>query len=274
LSRSVRVTGMSGAGNDFLVVGHEEALKLDCDLGVWVRRVCARGLSLGVDGVVFVERRDTDRIEVRFVNPDGSSAFCGNGSRCAARYAYLEGLAGRNMVLVTDAGEITAQVRDDTVRLELPAPLDHGEREVDCAGRTHRGRFVTAGIPHFVIFVDDPATAPLETWGPALRRHAIFGPAGTNVNLAAIEGARLRLRTWERGVERETLCCGSGAVAAALAARLRGLPERLEVRPSGGISVHVELPGPATAPERAVLEGEARVLFRGDVDPEAWEWSG
>jgi diaminopimelate epimerase len=94
------------------------------------------------------------------------------------------------------------------------------------------------------------------------------------VNLAAVDGARVRLRTWERGVERETLCCGSGAVAAALAARIRGAPERLEVWPRGGIPVRVELPGSAATPEHAVLEGEARVLFRGEVDPEAWEWPG
>ena len=127
---------------------------------------------------------------------------------------------------------------------------------------------------HFVVFVEDPAAAPLESWGPALRRHPVFGSAGTNVNLVAVDGACLRLRTWERGVERETLCCGSGAVAAALAARLRGAPERLEVWPSGGIPVRVELPGSAAAPEYAALEGEARVLFRGEVDREAWEWPG
>jgi diaminopimelate epimerase len=274
LNSPVRVTGMSGAGNDFLVVGPDAAAKLGDDHAGWVRRVCARGLSLGADGVVFVEVQDTDRIGVRFVNPDGSSAFCGNGSRCAARYAFLERMAGSRMVLATDAGEIPAEVTDSTVRLELPAPVDHGQREIACAGGTHRGRFVTAGIPHFVVFVDDPAAAPLETWGPALRRHEEFGPAGTNVNLVAVDGATLRLRTWERGVERETLCCGSGAVAAALAARLRGSPERLEVRPVSGIPVRVELPGSAAAPEHAVLEGEARVLFRGEVDPEAWEWPG
>ena len=274
MSRAVPVTGMSGAGNDFLVVGPDAAAQLGDDRAGWVRRVCARGLSLGTDGVLFVELQGKDRIGVRFVNPDGSSAFCGNGSRCAARYAYLEGMAGARMVLATDDGEIPAEVRDTCVRLELPAPIDHGEREAVCAGVTHLGRFVTAGIPHFVVFVEDPAAAPLESWGPALRRHPVFGSDGTNVNLVAVDGARLRLRTWERGVERETLCCGSGAVAAALAARLRGAPERLEVRPAGGIPVGVELPGSATAPDHAVLEGEARVLFRGEVDPEAWEWSG
>jgi diaminopimelate epimerase len=265
---------MSGAGNDFLVVGPADASKVGSDRKTWVRRVCARGLSLGSDGVVFVESLGSDRIGVRFVNPDGSSAFCGNGSRCAARFALLEGLSGPHMTLVTDAGELEADVRQAAVRLKLPTPTDHGEREVEAAGQIHRGRFVTAGIPHFILFVEDPAESPLETWGPALRRNAAFGAAGTNVNLAAIDDGRLRLRTWERGVEGETLCCGSGAVAAALAARLRGAPERIEVVPSGGIPLHVELPGPTAAAHHAILEGEARVLFRGEIDPEAWEWPG
>jgi diaminopimelate epimerase len=265
---------MSGAGNDFLVVGPQAVENLGQERAGWVRRVCARGLSLGADGVVFVEPRGPDRIAVQFVNPDGSFAFCGNGSRCAARYAHLEGLAGTRMVLATDAGEIPAEVLGKIVRLELPAPTYHGEREVDCGDIRHRGSFITAGIPHFVLFVEDPARAPLERWGPVLRRHPVFGAPGTNVNLARVDGARVHLRTWERGVERETLCCGSGAVAAALAARLRGAGEILEVIPSGGIPVRVELPGPVEAPESAVLEGEARVLFRGEIDPEAWAWPG
>jgi len=265
---------MSGAGNDFLVVGPRAAEKLDEDRSGWVRRVCARGLSLGTDGVLFVEPFGENRIAVRFVNPDGSAAFCGNGSRCAARYAYLEGLAGSRMVLSTDAGEIPAEVRGDRVRLELPPPIDHGEREADCGEISLRGQFVTVGIPHFVLFVEDPDAAPLERWGPVLRRHPIFGEPGTNVNLAKSDGARVHLRTWERGVERETLCCGSGAVATAFVARLRGAGERLDVYPRAGIPVRVELPGPAEVPERAILEGEARVLFRGDIDPEAWEWTG
>jgi diaminopimelate epimerase len=274
LSHAVQVTGMSGAGNDFLVVGPGELEKCGKDRALWARRVCTRGLSLGCDGVLFIDVRGPDRIGVTFVNPDGSSAFCGNGSRCAARYAHLEGLAARQMQLDTDAGLIPAEVCGASVRLELPAPTDHGERVVECDGRTHRGRFLTAGIPHFVLFVEDPASAPLQVWGPELRRHRTFGASGTNVNVAAVEGARVRLRTWERGVERETLCCGSGAVAAAQAARLLGAPERLEILPASGVAVRVELPGDPETPEKAVLEGEARVLFRGQIDPEALEWTG
>lgn len=273
MSRPVRVTGMSGAGNDFIVVGPDDARGVE-DRAGWARRVCTRGLSLGADGVLFVERAGPGRVRVHFVNPDGSAAFCGNGSRCAARYAHLAGLAGERMTLLTEIGEVPAELRGTRVRLVLPAPVDHGEREAACGASVHRGRFVTAGIPHFVVFVDDLAGAPLDVWGPELRRHSVFGAAGTNVNLASFDGAAVRMRTWERGVERETLCCGTGAVAVALAARLRGAPERVELRPAGGIPVHVELPGGPRSLGAAVLEGEARVLFRGEIEPEAWEWPG
>ena len=273
MSRAVRVVGMSGAGNNFLVVGPADADSI-ADRAAWARRVCTRGLSLGTDGVVFVERAGPDRVRVQFINPDGSSAFCGNGSRCAARFAHLEGLAGESMTLLTDAGEIPAATVANGVRLTLPPPVIHGEREADSGGTVHRGLFVSAGIPHFVVFVDDPRNAPLEIWGPALRRHPVVGPQGTNVNLAAPRDSGIEMRTWERGVERETLCCGSGAVAVAAAARLRGGAERVVLRPSGGIPVRVELPGEARAPKCAVLEGDARILFRGEIDPEAWEWPG
>jgi len=269
----VRVTGMSGAGNDFLVVGPEAGRAIE-DRSAWARRVCRRGLSLGADGVLFVDREAPDTIRVRFVNPDGSSAFCGNGSRCAARFALLEGLASERMTLLTDAGAIPAEVSGDQVRLTLPAPTDHGEREVGCGDRLHRGRFVTAGIPHFILFVDDVDQVPLAEWGPELRRHEDFGEAGTNVDVATIGPSSVAMRTWERGVEGETLCCGSGAVAVAFAARLRGGADRIELRPAGGVPLIVELPGEPNAPGSAVLEGEARVLFRGEADPEAWAWPG
>ena len=274
MSDPITVTGMSGAGNDFIVVGPAAIEALGAHPEDWVRRVCARGVSLGADGVVFVQPRADEGIEVRFFNPDGSSAFCGNGSRCAARYAHLQGMCGPRTTLWTEAGRIPAVVDAGNVRLELPPPEDGGLREVTSAGTAHRGRFVTAGIPHFIVFVDDPDTAPLESWGPALRRHPDFGEAGTNVNLAAFEDHRIRLRTWERGVERETLCCWSGSVAVAYAARREGAPESLTLRPASGIAVRVELPGPPEAPTHAILEGEARVLFHGEVDPEAWAWPG
>jgi diaminopimelate epimerase len=115
-----------------------------------------------------------------------------------------------------------------------------------------------------VRWVDDPAQAPLELWGPAVRSHARFAPVGVNFNLASLDGRTLRLRTWEKGVERETLACGSGAIAAAFAARGRGAGEQLTVEPASGIPLEIGFDA-----ESSRLTGDARVVYEGRLDAEA-----
>ena len=269
MSAGVQVTKMSGAGNDFVVLGHDAAETLGARLVEWTIRVCRRGDSVGADGVLVVERIGSDRVAVRFLNPDGSSAFCGNGSRCAARFAQLEGLAGARMTLVTDWGDVPARVDGERVMLELPAPVDLGPLVVDAAGREFRGRLVRAGVPHFVVRVDEVASAPLCQWGPALRRHDRFAPQGANIDLVDGTGAELRVRTYERGVEAETRACGSGAVAAAFAHRLAGGPATVTVVPASGRTLRVDLPGPQATPLSAVLSGDARRIFDAVVSDEA-----
>jgi len=269
MSRGVRVTKMSGAGNDFLVLGPAEAAALGDRVVAWTRRVCRRGVSVGADGVLVVESAGSGRIDVRFLNPDGSPTFCGNGSRCAARYARLEGLAGDRMVLATAWGDVPASVDQDRVTLELPAPEDLGARSIRIGTEEVSGRLVRAGVPHLVVAVSDVGGDALLRWGPTLRRHPLFAPDGVNVDLVAGSGDRLSIRTYERGVEGETLACGSGAVAAALAQRLVGGPGRVLVVPASGRVLVVELPGPPTAPRAAILTGDALRIFDGIVTDEA-----
>ena len=137
-------------------------------------------------------------------------------------------------------------------------------------GQRLEGHAIDAGVPHFVVWTDPVDAAPLGSWGPAVRSHPEFGAAGSNLDLVAwrADGA-LALRTWERGVEGETLACGSGALAAAHAARLEGGPESVTVLPASGIPLTVRLPGPAARPEQALLEGDARFVFEGVPGPDA-----
>jgi diaminopimelate epimerase len=261
---------MSGAGNDFVVIDSREADALGDGLASWTRRVCRRGVSVGADGVLVVGPSTDGRIRVAFLNPDGAPAFCGNGSRCAARFAFLEGLAPESMVLETAAGDVPARLVGDRVRLVLPGPRAGEVMEVECGGTVLAGRLVHAGVPHFTVAVADAGSAPLETWGPALRRHPRFGVEGTNVDVVERRADGVAIRTWERGVEGETLACGSGAVAAALAARLLGWTDPpVRVLPRSGIPLLVDLTGPAGAPAAAILEGDARVIFDGALSPEA-----
>ncbi len=268
----MRIVKMSGAGNDFVVIGAREVDALLEGLVPWVRRICRRGLSVGADGVVVVEPSFPGRVKVVFYNPDGVPAFCGNGSRCAARFAVQEGLSRESLILETSDGDLPATVLGRTVRLTLRPPLAGETLPLVVVGDVVLGRVVLAGVPHFVVPVDDLEGAPLEVWGPALRRHPHFGPAGTNVDLIARRGAGIAIRTWERGVEGETLACGSGAVAAAHAARLLGWAgSTIPVLPRSGVELLVELPGPIGSPQAAILEGDARRIFEGTVDEEGTE---
>jgi diaminopimelate epimerase len=151
----------------------------------------------------------------------------------------------------------------------LPPPKDLGALDLPAGSETFRGRFVVAGVPHFVIPVYGLASYPLERIAPSLRRHEAFGPDGTNVDLVERDAeGRIHVRTYERGVENETLSCGTGAVAAGYAARLEGAPESLIIVPRSGLSLSVSLPGDAAHPRHAQLAGDARFVFDGEVSDE------
>jgi diaminopimelate epimerase len=271
MSPLVRFEKMSGAGNDFVVLAASAWESLSGDRAAWVRAVCRRGLSVGADGVLVVSNEAPGRVRVVFFNPDGGEAFCGNGSRCAARYAATKGLAGAaDMTLITSFGEVPAVVDGPTVHLTLPPPEDLGTLTLEGDAATFRGRRIFAGVPHVVFPVEELASFPLERIGPVLRRHPKLGPSGANVNLVERdERGRIHVRTWERGVENETLACGSGAVAVALAARLDGAPETVVVVPRSGFALTVSIPGDPAHPLSARLSGDARFVFEGVLGPEA-----
>jgi diaminopimelate epimerase len=270
VSAGLRITKMSGAGNDFIVLGPEESGKLRRTPEEWARQVCRRGISVGADGVLVVVPTGTDRVRVEFYNPDGAAAFCGNGSRCAARFARLQGWVGEAMILETAAGEIAARLNGERVTLQLPPPRDLELRVLEIEGERLLGRWIAAGVPHWVTFVDSVAGDALLRWGPRVRRHPRFGTSGSNLDLVArrSDGALL-IRTWERGVEGETLSCGSGAVAAAFAARLDGGDEVATLIPASGVPLQVTLPGSARSPRAAYLEGDARLIFEARLGGEA-----
>lgn len=271
MSARTRFTKMSGAGNDFVVLEAASWDMLAGDRVAWVRAVCRRGMSVGADGVLVVSDEGPGRVRVLFFNPDGGEAFCGNGSRCAARYAATRHSGSvTSMTLLTAIGEVAAMVDGAVVTLALPPPSDLGEVELQGEAAAFRGRFIVAGVPHLVLPVVGLAAYPLERIGPSLRRHPTLGPAGANVNLVETDAAgRVHVRTWERGVENETLSCGTGAVAVALAARLAGAPETVVVVQRSGSMLTVTLSGDPARPLGARLTGDARFVFDGSLDPEA-----
>ncbi len=243
---SIPFTKMHGAGNDFVVVDRRDQPELADALGhvaAFVRDVCDRRRGIGADGVLFLDAAGDatgagERLDfrMRYFNRDGGRAeLCGNGGRCLAAFAVARGLGQEGCVgFASDAGRHRASVRGDRVELVLgdaDAPvLDRPFATV--SGVVH-GASLTVGVPHLVIEVADADAVDLATFAPPLRAHAELGPAGANVDVVSVRGAsRVRLRTFERGVEGETLACGTGAAATAIALVAAGrvtAPVTLEV---------------------------------------------
>ena len=272
---------MAGAGNDFLVffgtatVGGREAET--------IRRLCRRGTGVGADGVLFVSEKETagprKEIRVDYYNSDGSPArFCANGTRCAARFAVLRGLADEELVAHTGWGAIGATVRPDgNVTLRLPEPIALGASVAtfDPEGRKvePRAASVTVGVPHLVVFCAgdlEVETLDVAALGAPLRRHPGL-PEGANVNFVSVRGgSRLAVRTYERGVEAETLSCGSGVVAAAVVAGAeRGQVSPVSVATRSGSALVVGFRLEGSLAHDVTLTGDARVVFEGLLKEEA-----
>jgi diaminopimelate epimerase len=230
---------MNGAGNDFVVIDHRTPM-LDVDLAGLVRRLCDRRRGVGADGVLLLERDSEGDFAMHYRNADGGVAeYCGNGARCLARLALDLGLGRSGEVRFrTDAGIQTARRAADDRGIDLHfghVAAPETVAAVQAAGRSFDGRTVSAGVPHLVIAVERVSAVPLAEWGAALRHHARFAPAGTNVNFVERRaGSRLAMRTYERGVEAETLACGSGAIASAVCALADGVCSPVTIETAGG----------------------------------------
>ena len=276
-------TKMSGAGNDFLVFG-ERAPRGEKEIAA-IRRLCRRGTGIGADGVLFVTaERPADpssRVVADYLNADGSiGRFCGNGTRCAARFAVLRGLARPACVVLTGWGAVGAEVSPSgSVTLALPEPVAVGRAvpSLDAGARTlERDAFaLLVGVPHLVAFLKEGValdTLDLPVLGPLHRHHPAL-PEGANANFVQVlSPSRLALRTWERGVEAETLACGSGAVASAVVSSLlRGFASPVSVTTRSGETLSIGLERDGEVARAVTLQGDARVVFEGTLNPSEWE---
>ncbi len=265
---TIRFLKMHGAANDFVVIDHRERF-LDRDLESLVRRLCDRRRGVGADGVLLLESDPELDFAMRYFNADGRPAeFCGNGARCVVRLALDLGLgrAGEvrfRTVAGVKRGRRSADGRGIELhfgRVDRPGPAV----EVEAGGRNFTGRRVRTGVPHFVVPVERVEWIPLLEWGTALRHHPSFEPEGANVDFVARLGpGRVAMRTYERGVEGETLACGSGAMAVAVWAVAEGERAPVAVMTAGGDELRVQLSDLDGAHD-VTLTGPAEVAFRGD----------
>jgi len=272
-----RFVKMSGGGNDFLVFEADGRTLSEGDRDR-VALLCRRGLSVGADGALFLSGGESSRIHLDYFNADGGLAsFCANGTRCAARYAASRRLvSGDDVVLETGWGVIAARVEGETVSLALPPlPLPGDPIAISGAGLPATGTPMHVGVPHLVVLTDartDLSALDVATLGPPLRRHPLL-PEGANVNFVRVVGPdRIAVRTFERGVEGETLACGSGTVASAVvAARSGAVRAPVVCETKSGAAFVVEFVDRGGGISGAVLKGDAREIFTAELTEEAWQ---
>jgi diaminopimelate epimerase len=259
---------MSGAGNDFIVLDNRDSSLDQLISTEFVRNLCLRGLSIGADGLLELRADSEYPFRMKYYNSDGKAAeMCGNGGRCIAGYAASIGLvpAEGSFMFRSDAGVHAARIEGaDTVRLWMTDPeVFFLDRNLSLDGYSLQLSFVDTGVPHTVLFADEYQFDHFQDIAPKLREHIIFGEAGTNVDFVLItDGSKPDLRTWERGVEGETLACGTGAVAAALcASEILSMELPIEFQVSSGRSLTVGKNGIGWW-----LKGEARAVYTGELE--------
>jgi diaminopimelate epimerase len=260
---------MQGSGNDFILIDNRRGVLNGKNLRQVAINVCDRHYSVGADGlIVIVPSRRAD-FKWRFLNADGSEAeMCGNGSRCAARFARIKKIAGKELSFETLAGIIHAEVKKETVKVQLTGASDlRMNIAVRLSSGARTGHFINTGVPHLVYLSDRIDAEDVATIGRETRYLGLFKPAGTNVNFIQTAGPRkLRIRTYERGVEGETLACGTGSVAGALVAAGLGLvTSPVQVTTRSGEKLEVSFLKKNDTFSELFLEGGAAVICEGNL---------
>jgi len=261
---------MNGAGNDFVVLDNRDN-SLDLT-GDQIARLCQRQRGIGADGLLAVEPAQNGAdFRMRYYNADGGEAeMCGNGARCFARFVNrLEGGQLTSTRFETIAGTIEAEFFGDQVRIQLSTPHSLKLNEtLELDGVPHIVHSVNTGVPHAVVFVDDLASVEVKRFGAATRYHSHFAPKGTNANFVQVLGdSHIAIRTYERGVEDETLACGTGMVACAIIHHeLNGASSPVRVQVAGGDTLEIGFIKSAQGSyEKVTLLGPADFTFSGTL---------
>lgn len=284
---------LSGAGNDFVIINNLENIVDSTDTN-FVKKVCERRMSVGADGVLLVEKADgigtgmsplpeetaeeTADVDfrMRYFNADGGEVeTCGNGARCISRFAYLNGIVTEKMRFLTNAGVYESEVVGDNVKVRMSQPTDiRLNVPLQLKDGVHTVGFANSGVPHVVFFVDDLDGTDVFDMGQQTRYHADFTPAGTNANFIRIQSSeRLDIRTYERGVEGETLACGTGSIASAIvSAALGKVTSPVSVKTASGVVLKIHFDMSDGEPKNVYLEGDARVIYAGELTQDAWNY--
>ena len=266
---------VSGSGNDFIIIDNRDRIIDEKNLKNFVANVCRRKMSVGADGLILVEESGSVDFKWRFFNSDGSQPeMCGNGARCAARFAYLNKIAGSKMSFETIAGIVSAEVKNDRVKIKITDPSDlKTDYILDLENGPLSLSSVNTGVPHVVIVADNLDDVEVVRLGREIRFHKRYAPSGTNVNfIHQQKDGMVAIRTYERGVEDETLACGTGSVAAAVVtASISGIKSPINVMTRSGNSLCIYFKEKEGKFYDTYLEGDALIIYKGELWEDAWK---
>jgi diaminopimelate epimerase len=264
----LRFTKMNGAGNDFILFDNRTG-SIDLDRSQ-IAQLCDRHRGIGADGILLLEKpTNSADFRMRYFNADGGEAeMCGNGARCFARFANKVGGQKGKISFETPAGVISAELKDDLVTLRMTEPTGlRLDVDLPMTAQNKTGHFINSGVPHVVIPVSKIDDADVRREGAAIRHHKMFSPNGTNVNFIEKRGPnKIAIRTYERGVEDETLACGTGIVASALIfAANENTNGPISVIARGGDELEVGFEKVEGGFRNVTLTGPAEFVFEGTI---------
>ena len=265
----LRFTKMNGAGNDFVLLDNRDGkIHLEREQ---IARICDRHRGVGADGILLLEKASNGAdFRMRYYNSDGGEAeMCGNGARCFARFAHKVAGAKGKFSFETPAGVIGAQLHGELVTLHMSEPRDL-RLNLSLPGKTaHKTmHFINSGVPHVVVPVAQIDNVNVRADGAAIRRHEMFAPKGANANFLEKRGPqKIAIRTYERGVEDETLACGTGVVASALIfAVTQNTNGPIGVLVRGGSELSVDFKKEGEQLKNVTLTGPAEFVFEGAIE--------
>lgn len=249
---------LSATGNDFVVIDHREMFLRETELPEFVRTVCAYHTGVGADGLLLLESHDSADFRMRYFNGDGSHAtMCGNGARAISWFAMKLELWDESATFLADDGIHRAETESDRIGVTLNIEPTHTSVELEDRGKAWS---IHTGVPHLVLFSEDVDHEDVNTLGKKYRWDSRFQPEGTNVNFVQVKNGRIQVRTYERGVEHETLACGTGVMASSIiSGRVSDLDFPMRVTVAGGDLEVTRLK------DEWMLWGEVDVIFNGNL---------
>ncbi len=264
-----------GCGNDFLLFDtrYQDFPHTHTDL---MKRLCHRHYGIGADGILLLESSARADVRMRIFNADGSEAeMCGNGIRCFV--AWLQHLGFNQSVYSIETMHriITAQVKDSLIYVDMGVPQDlQWELDINFLDQSVKGHYLNTGVPHVVVLVDQLENVDVNHWGAALRHHVMWKPQGVNANFVQIlSKQKIKVRTFERGVEKETLACGTGATAAALVvAYLENWDAPIQVETHSKENLTISFMRTDQSFSKVEMAGSAFQVFEGKVDLNQWDF--